>query len=125
MTNQDYTYSEGINDLGQVVGGSYDGETTAVLWDEDGTIQDLDPLVGESSANDINNLGQVVGYSRIADDINRPFLYEGGTRQNLNSLIPANSGWALESANAINDLGQIVGTGTIDGQTHAFLATPI
>ncbi|CAA9580351.1 Alkaline phosphatase [uncultured Synechococcales cyanobacterium] len=126
LTNQDYTSARGINDLGQVVGDSYDGsETTAVLWDDDGTIQDLDPLEGDSSANDINKLGQVVGYSEIADQMYQPFLYQGGTRQNLNSLIPANSGWKLESANAINDLGQIVGTGTIDGQTHAFLATPI
>jgi probable HAF family extracellular repeat protein len=39
----------------------------------------------------------------------------------LNSFLPANSGWRLEDATAINDLGQIVGEGTINGQHHAFL----
>lgn len=39
----------------------------------------------------------------------------------LNSLLPAGSGWVLGQATAINDLGQIVGFGSINGQTHAFL----
>jgi len=39
----------------------------------------------------------------------------------LNSLIPAGSGWELQRAAGINDAGQIVGTGTINGQTHGFL----
>jgi probable HAF family extracellular repeat protein len=39
----------------------------------------------------------------------------------LDSLIPANSGWVLYSANGINDHGQIVGQGAINGQEHAFL----
>jgi hypothetical protein len=48
--------------------------------------------------------------------------------QDLNSLIPAGSGWVLVSAIAINDSGVIVGTGqiTVNGklQTTAFLLTP-
>jgi hypothetical protein len=43
----------------------------------------------------------------------------------LNSLISPTSGWVLEQANAINDNGQIVGFGTIDGETHGFLLTPV
>jgi hypothetical protein len=39
----------------------------------------------------------------------------------LNSLLPANSGWQLEAAQAINDSGQIAGYGLINGETHAFL----
>ncbi|HEY3701676.1 MAG TPA: hypothetical protein VGL32_05420, partial [Acidimicrobiales bacterium] len=42
----------------------------------------------------------------------------------LNSLIPAGSGWVLDQARAINDAGQIVGWGTINGHEHAFLLTP-
>jgi len=42
----------------------------------------------------------------------------------LNTLIPKNSGWYLECAQGINDAGDIVGFGTINGSTHAFLATP-
>jgi probable HAF family extracellular repeat protein len=39
----------------------------------------------------------------------------------LNSLLPADSGWELSGAVAINDSGQIVGSGIINGQTHAYL----
>jgi probable HAF family extracellular repeat protein len=42
----------------------------------------------------------------------------------LNSTIPAGSGWDLNSANAINASGQIVGDGLYNGQIHAFLLTP-
>jgi probable HAF family extracellular repeat protein len=45
--------------------------------------------------------------------------------QDLNSLIPANSGWTLIEANAINTSGQIVGYGNHNGFNHAFLLTPI
>lgn len=40
--------------------------------------------------------------------------------QDLNDLLPANSGWVLEQAAGINDNGIIVGRGTINGETHAF-----
>jgi hypothetical protein len=43
----------------------------------------------------------------------------------LNDLVPANSGWVLEAAHAINDNGQIAGSGTLNGQTRAFLLTKI
>ena len=40
--------------------------------------------------------------------------------QDLNGLIPANSGWFLSTANAINNAGQVTGQGTINGESHAF-----
>jgi hypothetical protein len=42
----------------------------------------------------------------------------------LNTLIPADSGWYLQSALSIDDAGEIVGYGTINGNAHAFLAIP-
>ena len=42
----------------------------------------------------------------------------------LNSLIPAGSGWVLEAAKAINNAGQIAGFGMINGAEHAFLLSP-
>jgi probable HAF family extracellular repeat protein len=80
-----------------------------------------------SNANGINNLGEIVGQSQTDNNFNdyAAFLYVGGTMYNLNSLIPANSGWVLQSAAAINDCGQIVGDGlNPDGLSHAFLLTP-
>jgi probable HAF family extracellular repeat protein len=44
--------------------------------------------------------------------------------QDLNKLIPAHSGWVLETAYSINDAGQIVGYGTLNKQQRAFLLTP-
>ena len=43
----------------------------------------------------------------------------------LNSLIDPSSGWVLTSGEGINDVGQITGYGTIGGETHAFLLTPV
>jgi cell division protein FtsW (lipid II flippase) len=45
--------------------------------------------------------------------------------QNLNQLIPSNSGWQLILADSINVQGQITGQGNINGQQHAFLLTPV
>jgi hypothetical protein len=45
----------------------------------------------------------------------------GGVVQNLNNLIPANSGYTIQGADAINDNGQITAT-TTSGQ--ALLLTP-
>jgi len=113
----------GINDAGQIAGGSGCGGgcSHAVLWTESGSVQDLGVLngTGFSSAYAINNLGQVVGASGHA------FLWsETAGMQDLNDLIPPDSGWLLEYAFAINDVGQITGQGLINGETHAFLLTP-
>lgn len=58
-------------------------------------------------------------------------IIEGGTQweltnnmQDLNGLIPANSGWFLFNASGINNAGQIVGWGTFNGQIHGFLLAP-
>jgi len=42
----------------------------------------------------------------------------------LNTQIPAGSPWYLQFASSINDAGEIVDWGTINGEVHAFLATP-
>jgi hypothetical protein len=44
--------------------------------------------------------------------------------RDLNDLIPASSGWNLQSVSDINIAGQMVGTGTINGEVHGFLLTP-
>jgi len=108
-----------VNDLGQIAGTSTCGPscTHAALWYLNG-IQDLGVLSGStlSAANGINNLGQVVGESGHA------FVWSQATgMQDLNSLIDPNSGWTLMWAFAINDNGQITGSGSINGQTHAYL----
>jgi probable HAF family extracellular repeat protein len=142
--NQLYNYSgaNGVNDLGQIVGWScttcawwYDNPPHAVLWSQTGEITDLGTLAGDSfsSAYKINFFGQIIGSSGNAgspewpDVISgRPFISSGnGGITDLNALISPDSGWTLNSVRAINDWGQIVGEGTLSGQPHGFLLTPI
>ncbi len=118
----------GINDAGDVVGDSMMKGTSnelAVLWPASGGIVELGSLGGtESSARDINNHGQVVGYAQNASGEYRAFLWEGSGMVDLNTLLPAESGWVLLSANAINDAGQITGEGIYQNDRRAFLLTP-
>lgn len=125
-----YSAAYGINNSGQVVGLSdigILGQLHAFLY-SGGSLQDLGTLGGrDSAAYGINDLGQVVGSSSV-DPIfnnNHAFVYSDGVIADLNSLIPANSGWVLTGAQGINNDGQIVGDGLINGQNHAFLATPV
>jgi probable HAF family extracellular repeat protein len=93
----------------------------------DGTqMNDLGTLGGTNSfAWALNDSGQVVGRSDIAGGAQHAFLYDGTGLHDLNALIPPNTGWVLQVAEAINDAGQIAGYGTFNGQTEAFLLTPL
>jgi probable HAF family extracellular repeat protein len=123
-------YAYAINDLGQIAGELSCGIvcTHAVLWGKTkGSIVDLGvlPRAAISYAHGINNVGQVVGESGDTSVFDDAFVWSSTTgMQDLNNLIPANSGWLLGTALAINDRGQIVGYGTLNGQIEAFLLTP-
>jgi len=113
--------ANGINNLGQIVGGS---GNLAVLWqnNKQHTVQSLGTLTENwSSAFSINDLGQVVGWSGGAAFI---WTQQSGMLD-LNTLIPSNSGWHLVIATSINAGGQIVGQGNINGTQHGFLLTPV
>ncbi|HEX8250653.1 MAG TPA: FG-GAP-like repeat-containing protein [Pyrinomonadaceae bacterium] len=72
----------------------------------------------------INNFGEVVGY--YGENNPQAFYYDGTTMRNLNTMIPAGSGWILKFANDINDKRQIVGGGsnsTSQGGTRAYRYT--
>jgi probable HAF family extracellular repeat protein len=73
----------------------------------------------------INNKGEVVGYSIDGTTGNtRAVLWQNNGLIDFNTLIATGSPWYLQAASSINDAGQIVGWGTINGNVHAFLATP-
>lgn len=133
LPGYDSSYAFAINDLGQVAGASQCFHCSlkghATLWSKTkGSMIDLGVLPGapDSFALGLNNLGQVVGVSdNGATNGLHAFIWSPSTGiLDLNNLIPANSGWVLQSANAINDKGQIVGYGVLNGQTEAFLLTP-
>ncbi|GEM86512.1 DUF3466 family protein [Meiothermus granaticius] len=116
-----------LNNLGQVVGISIlaNGQTHAFLW-QNGQMTDLGTLGGRTStAWGINDQGVVVGSSENASNTNRAFIWRNGQMSDLNSLIDSTQGWVLTEASDINNQGQIVGYGRFNGQTRAFLLTPI
>ena len=120
-----------INSSGVMVGQSNSGGSAnpwhAVMWNAARKIQDLGILSGGtySVAFGVNDSDEVVGYGDISTGAPHAFLWtQAAGMRDLNSLIPANSGWVLINANAINRLGQITGYGTFSGHNHGFLLSP-
>ncbi len=118
----DYSVAEGINELGQIIGISttipgnpYEDPAVAysahvVLWTAQGGPIDL-WTIGESSSEplDINNYGQVVGYSQTASGDSHAFLWNAESGMvDLGTL--GNGTYSI--AWGINDLGQVVGLST-------------
>jgi probable HAF family extracellular repeat protein len=119
--------AQAINNRGDIVGSLeiVDPKFYAVLWRQ-GKLLKLGMLPGGhvSNAMAINSRGVVVGYADVTNDNSHAFIWRHGQMQDLNALIPVNSGWELTRADGINDQGQIVGLGTYHGQECAFLLTP-
>jgi probable HAF family extracellular repeat protein len=106
-----------INASGAIVG-NQGGH--AYLWTGPNTMQILPDSGGFSGANGINSSGLIVG-----TDSNVAAAWQGGSLINLNTLLPASSGWVLQNATAVNDTGQITGYGTYNGEYRAFLLNPV
>jgi uncharacterized membrane protein len=88
-------------------------------------MQDL----GAGIANGVNNKGQVVGNAFLLQSFagfHAILWTQTGAMQDLNNLIPANSGWLLSEATAVNDAGQITVKALKDSftQIHALLLSP-
>ena len=91
----------------------------------DGQMQLLGDLGGPTWAQGMNDLNQVVGSAHIGNVVHA-FVWDQQTGMvNLNSAIPADSGWSLAYALDINEAGQIVGVGDYNGKTSPFLLNPI
>jgi probable HAF family extracellular repeat protein len=107
-----------INNRGEVVGvlATASLQPHAVLC-SNGVIKDLGTLGGtESFAEDINDNGEVVGYSTMLDGSSHAFLYDG-TMRDLGTFGGINS-----AANGINNSGQIAANyQTVDEANHALI----
>ncbi|MGI9075684.1 MAG: hypothetical protein ACR2JB_31130 [Bryobacteraceae bacterium] len=123
--------ANGINNRGEVVGGAQlkNGDIHPFLWTRETGIRDLGAFPGAIATvapccHTINDRGEIVGFSIDANFNMRALLWEDKVSVDLNRLIPKGSPWYLQAAQSINDAGEIAGYGTINGETHAFLATP-
>jgi probable HAF family extracellular repeat protein len=98
----------------------------AFLWTAGGGMRDLGSL-GNRHA-DVLGIGSddtVIGFTVSSTGAHVAFIAPGGgSMVDLNTLIPAGSGWVLTEARAINAKGQIAGTGTLDGVARGFVLTP-
>ena len=136
-----YSFAYGINNPGQIVGtaDTYNATTGqsathSILYDQ-GVLYDLGSLgyfcssfdaegelkidcYEQSSASDINDRGQIVGYSTTEQGATHAYLMNNGIAADLGTLGGLQS-WAM----AINDSGQVVGTSLTsnDAAYSAFL----
>jgi|SRR5579871_1154275 len=133
LASGDTSLATAINESDQVVGGANatpGGPLHAFLSNANSSnrsLFDLGTLGGPGSiAYAINGLGQIVGTAQAADGTSHAAFWQGdGTPAvDLAALLPVNPGWTLTVATDINDGGAIVGSGTLGGQTHAFLMLP-
>jgi probable HAF family extracellular repeat protein len=128
-----------INALDEVVVTSANGPSlTSAILETGGRTYNLGTLGGKyvgSEASGLNASGVVVGNSNYGYGVGNGYSLAwvwtptspngtSGQMTDLNSLVPAGSGWVLNAATAVNDAGQIVGFGAINGAEHAFLLTP-
>lgn len=112
----------GLNDLGQVVGWSEaaDGRIRPFIW-QDGRMAGLRPLTpgldnwSDGTATAINNRGDVVGHSFVADGVHA-VMWRAGRVIDLGTLGTA------AYATAVDDKGRVAGMSDhTDGGEHAFL----
>ena len=107
-----YSSAYGINDAGQVVGGSDTaaGADHAFITGPNGVgMTDLGTLGGgDSYASGINDAGQVVGASDTAAGDRHAFITgpNGVGMTDLNSLVSLPGGAVLTEATGINNLGR-------------------
>jgi probable HAF family extracellular repeat protein len=112
-----------VSGSGQVVGYAFTPyRSIAFDWNQNHGMQSLNVGTG-SGASAINAANEVVGWFEANGT--SAFLWTPAQHaQNLNSLIPPNSGWFLSSAFGINRSGQIAAWGEIGGAIQAVLLTP-
>jgi probable HAF family extracellular repeat protein len=116
------SFGFGINNSGQAVGSSglcsntglpptYVNGPHAVLWEADGSAIDI---LGDQGgiinvANSINNRGQVVGGSVLADGTGQTWVWSRQTGKHMLPLLPEAFFAVAPCCNTINDRGEIAG----------------
>jgi probable HAF family extracellular repeat protein len=94
----------------------------AVLW-RDGRLIPLPGVYLGAEAFDINDAGDVVGYSwSIQGSV--AMLWRQAVPIDLNRYVSPETGWYLTRANAVAGDGAITGIGDFRGRSQAFVLRP-
>ena len=111
-------YAIGMNDAGQILIKELRPEGFhTLLAQTDGSLVDLGTLGGASTqATDMNESGQVVGWSQTNDGRYQAFLWENGAMTAL-----AEPEWTYSSAVAVNDSGHILIKATVGAEKAVYL----
>lgn len=134
----------GVNEANVTVGTGFKDGTRPVKWNADGSVVELAVLSVRSTgfsnawAEAINGDGLIVGRAENylpngSAELRATMWDASGSILDLNTLIPADSGWILRQAWDVNDDGWIVGSGAYDpdgpggapGYSAAFLLRPV
>jgi probable HAF family extracellular repeat protein len=122
LVGYESSYAYGLNDLGQVVGWSYNANRQghAFLWQNSNNLTDLGTLPNKetSIAYAINNAGEVIGSSSSPGEFELAFSWKNSTIRQLSTLPGGQEGSA---ANDINNAGEIVGWAYTANVAHAVL----
>jgi probable HAF family extracellular repeat protein len=123
------TEAYAINNAGDVTGYSTaaDGTQHTFLY-SGGVMQDLGTIAPYYTCGiSINSSRTILG--TISTYVGGPvgaFVYSNGVMHDLQTLLgPSGAAWSQITPMQINDNGWIVGYGTINGNTHGFLARPV
>jgi probable HAF family extracellular repeat protein len=122
MPERQTSQAAAVNNAGLVVGWSYYGIGSfahAFSWTQAGGLVDLGTLPGgyQSAATDVNDTGQVVGWSDDAGGVPHAVLWT-----TAGAVVDIGGRWSR--AAAINDSGQVVCNTQLAFETQAFSWTP-
>ena len=121
IANNKVSEALAINQGGLTAGYAYDatGLERAVTW-LNGALTVLPGLSssGASVAYAVNDSGLIVGAANVYTSggwKTHAVVWQNGVAIDLNTLMPSNNDWVLNSATVINNNGEIGGSATLDG----------
>jgi uncharacterized membrane protein len=115
VPGEEYSSALALNSSGEIVVKATPG---GLFLYSGGKLEPLD--IPKATPRSINKDGTIVGSFGPGPEAQRAFVWDKvhGMRD-LNTLVPADSGWTLEVATGINDRGEIVGWGDHGGTENA------
>jgi probable HAF family extracellular repeat protein len=124
----DFSLATSVNSQRHAVGYSplQSGGPVHAFFYNGTTLQDLGSLQSGDAmvASSLSDSDLIVGTSNLNGHA-LAWVWSATTGiEDLNSLIPADSGWVLTVASGIDVNGRIVGAGVANGAVHGFLLTP-